>query len=64
MESVKRSFNSRELLRGLIAVAVILGVVEIGYRVGSWWLGAAILLGAVVVVEICRRLHRSRKAGI
>ena len=63
MERMKRPFNSRELLRALVAVAVIFGVFEIGDRVGSWWLAAAILLAAVAVVELYRRLHRSRKAG-
>ena len=64
MASVKRPLRSRELLRGVVGLAFILGVLEIGNRVGSWWLGAAILLGAVVVVEIYRRLHRRREAGV
>jgi fatty acid desaturase len=64
MESLKRPFNSRELWRGLVALVVILGVLEIGYRVGGWWLGPAMLLGVVAALELYRRLHRNRKAQV
>ena len=64
MESLKRPFNSGELLRGLVALVLILGVLEIGYRLGSWWLGAVVLVGAVAAFEVYRRLHRNRKAGV
>jgi hypothetical protein len=63
MRRPRHSFNARELLRAVVAVSVILGVLEIGFRVGIGWLGPVILLGAVAVVELYRRLQRHREAS-
>ena len=53
----------REILRAVVALVVILGVFEIGFRVGIGWLGAGILLGAVAALELYRRVQRHREAG-
>jgi dolichyl-phosphate-mannose--protein O-mannosyl transferase len=52
--------KSRELLRGAVALGVILIVLEIGYRVGMGWLGGVVLIGIVAVVELYRLVQRQR----
>ena len=58
--SLKRPLSAQELLHAAVTVAVILAVLEIGDRLGSWWLGPAILFAAVAVVELYRLLQQGR----
>ncbi|MFL5922146.1 MAG: hypothetical protein ACJ75Q_03645 [Gaiellaceae bacterium] len=63
MARPRQAFNTKELLRAALALAVILGVLEIGFRLGIGRLGSAVLFGAVAVVELYRRLQRHQEAS-